>query len=101
MSITLDFSDELTIRTIEGAYEKLSEAMKGDDGLLISVSADSATDLTFVQLIETGRRAAQQAGRKFALAAPATGPLRETLRRGGFLETPDRRAFWLLEAGDH
>lgn len=66
------------------------------------VADDAAVDLTFVQLMESARRTARDGGRSFSLAAPATGPLLETLERGGFLAGDDtaRREFWLMGSGN-
>ena len=61
------------------------------------ISPDATVDLTFVQLIESARRTASEAGRAFGLAKPAAGQLRETLERGGFLAAPERREFWLMQ----
>jgi len=100
MSFTLEYSDELTVRTIEGAHQLLAAALKAEPEVLLFVAPDATVDISFVQLIEAGRRAAQESGQGFALTAPAEGALHETLRRGGFLEAADSRAFWLME-GTH
>jgi hypothetical protein len=98
--VLVEFSGDLTIRAIAGAYETLSAALSENSEVLVSVAEDSAVDLTFVQLIESARRSAADAGSALALAAPASGPLLETLRRGGFLAAADRRDFWLMGSGD-
>ena len=61
---------------------------------------DAVVDLTFVQMIEAGRKTAGAAGRGFRLATAASGALLETLGRGGFLESPGDRDFWLSESGN-
>ena len=101
MAIDVDFSGDLTVRTIDAAYQKLSLAIRDDFKVRLSVAEDATVDLTFIQLIEAGRRAAREAGRELALAAPASGSLLETLRRGGFLEAADHREFWLTGSGVH
>ena len=93
---TIAFEGDLTIRGIPGAYERLRSALAGGASVLATVAEDAAIDLTFVQLIEAARRSARDSGTVFALAAPASGALLETLRRGGFLETAPHREFWLL-----
>jgi hypothetical protein len=101
MSDIVEFSGDLTIRTIKDAYEKLSLAIADNSKTVLSVAEDATVDLIFIQLIEAGRRAAREAGRELALAAPAQGSLLETLRRGGFLEAADHRQFWLTGSGIH
>ncbi|MGZ3275876.1 MAG: STAS domain-containing protein [Caulobacteraceae bacterium] len=100
MPISLELAGDLSIRGIDAAYGLLAEAFKDDGDLLISVSADAAIDLTLVQLMEAGRKAARESGRGFRLAAPASGALLETLGRGGFLESPGDRDFWLSQSGN-
>lgn len=97
--VQVEFSGDLTIRAIAGAQESLVRALGEGSRVVASVAEDAAVDLTFVQLIEAARRAATAAGGEVALAGPATGPLLETLRRGGFLEAADSREFWLMESG--
>jgi hypothetical protein len=77
------------------------DALGGGGRTTVTVSADAVIDLTLVQLLESGRRAAAEGGGRLMLAEPATNALAETLRRGGFLQTVEQRAFWLLETGEH
>lgn len=100
MPIALELAGDLTIRGIDAAHGLLVDGFKQDGDVLVSIAADSVADLSFVQLIQAGRRTALAGGRGFSLAAPAAGTLLETLGRGGFLEAPDDRAFWLLESGN-
>src|ERR1700761_191386 len=97
MSKSLDYDGDLTIRTMGGCREALVSALAESPAVTLSIAEDAAVDLTFVQLIEAGRRTAAQDGRALALAGPAAGSLHEVLRRGGFLETAENREFWLLE----
>lgn len=101
MSKSLDYGGDLTIRAMGGRQEALASALADNPTVLLSVAEDAAIDLTFVQLIEAGRRTALDAGRTLALAKPAAGSLHEVLRRGGFLETAESREFWLLETERH
>jgi hypothetical protein len=98
--VLVEFSGDLTIRGITGAYETLSLALGSGSEVLASVPEDSMVDLTFVQLVESARRSARDNGHGFALTAPASGVLLETLRRGGFLAGADNREFWLMGSGD-
>ena len=94
-SFPVEFSGELTIRSIGEAHQRLSEALAEHGSVVARVAQDAVIDLTFVQLIESARRSAQADGRAFAMAAPAEGSLRETLQRGGFLGEAAGREFWL------
>lgn len=92
---TIEFVGELTIKTIADAHARLTEAFGASGAVQADVAADAAVDLTFVQLIESARRTAREAGVVFGLAAPAAGQLRETLARGGFLAAAHDQEFWL------
>ena len=100
MSNSLELAGDLSIRGIDAAHGLLVNAFKADGDVLMSIAADAAVDLTFVQMVESGRRTARDSGRGFRLGAPAAGALLETLGRGGFLESPGDRDFWLLESGN-
>jgi ABC-type transporter Mla MlaB component len=97
---TIEFVGELTIRTIAPLRERLIESLSGSAAVQAQVAADATVDLSFVQLIESARRTAREAGGEFALAQPAAGQLHETLQRGGFLAAADDRKFWLMQAED-
>jgi ABC-type transporter Mla MlaB component len=97
---TIEFVGELTIKTIADAHSDLAAALTASDAVQAQVAEDAAVDLTFVQLLQSARRTAREAGAAFGLAAPAAGALRETLERGGFLSAPEDREFWLMQAED-
>ena len=94
------FSGDMTISNIEVAYADLDAALRQDGPVVMDVSGITETDLTFVQLMESARRKAAEAGRDFALRHPADGAVLEVLRRGGFLgdDTSERAKFWLQGA---
>ena len=98
---TVGLSGELTLRWVADVARRLSEALEEHASVRAEIAPDAEVDLTFVQLIEAARRAANDSGKVFSLAGPAQGPLLETLQRGGFLSraNPERRAFWLTESG--
>ena len=96
----VELSGELTIRTIGDAHQQLRDALAAHPEVAASVDPAASVDLTLIQLLESARRSAAEQGRGFALAAPATGGLLETLTRGGFVETADQRAFWLKDSGE-
>jgi hypothetical protein len=97
---TIEFVGEQTIRTVAEAHRRLTEALVSSGAVEASIKAQTSVDLSFVQLIESARRTAREAGASFRLAEPATGPLRETLERGGFLAAPADREFWLMQTED-
>ena len=97
--LTVDLAGELTLGTIAEAHAKLRDALDAHPAVSARIDAEARVDLSFVQLIESARRSARDAGASFVLAAPAQGALLETLRRGGFVETAKQRAFWLEQPG--
>lgn len=93
----VEFAGELTLRTIADAHARLQDAFEANPDVTARIDADATVDLSFVQLIESARRTARDAGGDFVLAAPAEQGLLETLRRGGFIQTDSQRAFWLQQ----
>lgn len=100
MPISLEFAGDLSIRGVDAAHQLLVNAFNEDGDVLVSIAADAIVDLTLVQVMEAGRKTARDSGRGFGLATPASGALLETLGRGGFLESPGDRDFWLLQSGN-
>lgn len=101
-TFSVELGGELTIRSIGDVRTRMIDALRDHPQVTAKITDDAIVDLTFVQLMESARRTARDDGKGFALAAPATGPLRETLERGGFLAEDDmaRREFWLLGSRD-
>ena len=101
--LVVEFAGELTLRTIADAHARLQAAFEAGSAVTARIEADATVDLSFVQLIESARRSARDAGGDFTLAAPAEQGLLETLRRGGFVQTESQRAFWLQQqtSGTH
>jgi len=91
----LDLNGPLNLKTISAAHGQLVAALAASADLTLRLDADPTADLTLVQLIESARRSARAQGGALTLARPAEGGLLDTLKRGGFLETPDQREFWL------
>jgi hypothetical protein len=98
----VDFSGELNIRNISDVHGRLVEALSSNSSVTVQIADDATVDLTFIQLIESARRTARDGDQVLTMAAPATGPLMETLMRGGFLTDTDaeRRNFWLRSSGN-
>lgn len=97
----IDLSGNLTIRTAEEIRHRLLDAVINNDSLLlIDCSAATEVDLTFIQILKSARLSALARGQDVRLAFPASGPLLETLQRGGFVseDSPSYLAddnFWL------
>jgi len=100
MPISVELAGDLSIRGADAVHAQLIEAFKQDGDIVVSTADDAVVDLTFVQMIEAGRKTASAAGRDFRLATAASGALLETLGRGGFLESPGDRDFWLTKSGN-
>lgn len=97
---SVQLAGDLTIRGIADAHGQLLDALRSDLALSICVATDALVDLTLVQLIESARRSAEEAGGALVMEAPAQDALLQTLDRGGFLQTPDQRSFWLQTRED-
>ncbi len=95
---TIEFSGELCIREIGAAHARLTAALQGQAAVVLAIDDQATVDLSFVQLLESARRTADEDGGAVSLAGPATGDLLEVLQRGGFLNTGRGRAFWLNES---
>lgn len=68
-----------------------------NDCLVVELTSDIPVDVCGVQLLISAKTYAEQCGRRFRLAGPAAGALRQLLDEGGFLNGADAaaRAFWL------
>lgn len=99
-AFTIAFEGDLTIRGVAAAHGQMVEALAASGEVIAQIDPEASVDLTFVQLMESARRAASEAGGALDLAQPATGGLLETLQRGGFLADPERRQFWLKTSED-
>ncbi|MDC7788927.1 STAS domain-containing protein, partial [Rhodoplanes tepidamans] len=89
-----------TVRTIAAAHERLTTELARAGGVRIRLDDLAEFDLGLVQLVLAARRSAAAAGKSLALAAPASGALRTTLDRAGFLAIDPADplggpAFWL------
>ena len=96
-NVVIPFAGNVTISNIRQVHDDISTAMAEGESLILDVEAIAETDLTFVQLVESARRKAEETGVSLTLRHPAAGPLLEVLQRGGFLDgnTSDRAKFWL------
>jgi hypothetical protein len=87
----------LTVRAITTTREELLKFIDRNGAATIELADNSQIDISFIQMIEAARIYAETAGKRVALAQPATGPLLDVLRRAGFLEgmSAEDAKFWL------
>lgn len=97
---TIELAGDLTLKAMGDVHGRMVEAIGGNGAVIARIDPEAPVDLTFVQLMESARRAASEAGGELVLAEPAGGALLETLQRGGFLTDPDRSRFWLKTSED-
>jgi ABC-type transporter Mla MlaB component len=94
-SAPIRLSGALNLNTIAPTHKILSEALQGCSRVAVELESGDDIDLTLVQLLIAARRTAEAEEGSFALTRPADGALLQMLRRGGFVETAQQRAFWL------
>lgn len=99
--ISVDIAGEAGISSIGTHFERLKAALSSSQSVVANIAEDAEVDLTLIQLIQSSRRFASEAGKDFALAGPPSGRLLDALRRGGFLSDPADQAFWLSGPGIH
>lgn len=90
---------EMSLRTISEAHSALSSAFAVGGNVIADIRDISDPDLSFVQLLISALRTAQQSGQTFSLSVPADADLQKIIRRGGF-NTPDLNALWQLPQGE-
>jgi hypothetical protein len=73
-----------TIVAVGEIAPRLRAALDTADAVTLDLSTLESCDLSFVQLVEAGRRTAAARGKTFALAQPAPPPLAAILSRAGF-----------------
>ncbi len=91
----LSIAGDADIHTIAKIHAQILGEMQQHHSVVLNTDKLESVDLTCVQLIESARRSAIKAGTAVRLLNGATGALRQTLQRGGFLENAADRAFWL------
>lgn len=93
----IELCGNLSLPSIVEVHEKVLSAFEQDLPIVVDLEGVTDADLTLVQLLEAARTSAFRRGRSLSLSAPASGPTRAVLERGGFLGAPDRAAFWLQD----
>lgn len=93
----IELCGNLSLPSIVEVHKKVLSAFEQDLPIVVDLDGVTDADLTLVQLLEAARTSAFRRGRSLSLSAPASGPTRAVLERGGFLGAPDRAAFWLQD----
>ena len=95
-------SGKITLTNIGEAHTILVEALDRCGSASIEIDGVTEADLSFVQLIESARRAFAERGRTLSLRNGAGQVVLPILRRGGFLDPsdPSRASFWLQEGAN-
>jgi hypothetical protein len=99
---SINIGEMISIRTISLTHDSLLAAIDQGEAVEIEMPASAEIDLCGIQLLESARLYAGVAGKTLCLATPVEAPVRDVLRRGGFLEQPtaDFSEFWFHgEAG--
>jgi anti-anti-sigma regulatory factor len=95
-------SGKFTLSNISEAHRTLLEVLDIDTPVSIDIDGVTEADLSFVQLIESARRAFAERGQALSLRNGAGEAVLPVLRRGGFLDPsdPSRTSFWLKEGAN-
>jgi len=99
----LVLTGQITLQSAEAIHAKLLEVVS-QPVVEIDLGGATEVDLSLVQLILAARLSAERLDGKFTLSQPASGPLLETLRSGGFSgadgdEAGPDQAFWFQVTG--
>lgn len=93
----IELSGVQTVRSIRAVHFRLTDELARNQAIEIDCNAVTELDLSLIQLLLAAKRSADKVGKSFTLAAPAAGPLRDSLDRAGFLAAGESStaAFWL------
>jgi anti-anti-sigma regulatory factor len=85
------------IRNIKDIHADLLTYIKNNDEIKVDLDGCEENDLSLVQLIESGRKTAEAAGKPISLANPVSDSIKNTLDRAGLFEafSKDDLKFWL------
>jgi anti-anti-sigma regulatory factor len=90
MTRVVEFSDPLTLRTVEDAFVRLEAALSEPGDLEIDCAAVSDVDLSGAQLLVSAAKTAVGEGRGVRVIWPSSGALQRTLSRAGLVEAFER-----------
>ncbi|MEH3038072.1 MAG: STAS domain-containing protein [Sphingomonas adhaesiva] len=82
---TVTAAEDLCLPTIGTLAQTLRDALTAGASVRLDLSGVAAPDLSVLQLVQSARATAAQAGGALTLTAPAGAALRAVLERAGFL----------------
>jgi len=97
----LRLPQNLTVRAITIVQQEMLQFLDKTTSATIDLDDDCQVDISFIQLMEAARIYADTAGKRIALARPASGSTLDVLKRSGFLEgmSAEDMKFWLHQGG--
>lgn len=90
MTRVVEFSEPLTLRTVEQAHARLLAALSQPGTLRIDCAAAADIDLSGAQLLVSAAKTAVSEGRRIDVIWPTSGALQRTLSRAGLVELFER-----------
>ena len=101
----LSLAGSLTIENASELRKKLIAALIREDALKVSVDADAAVDLSFLQLLCSAHRTASKLGKSFTLGHAASGNFLTAVESAGYFRkrgcARDREETCLWIGGGH
>ena len=101
----LTLGGSLTIENASVIRNKLIEALMKEDALKVSVDADAAVDVSFLQLLCSAHRTASRLGKSITLARDASGNFFAAVESAGYFRSSgcarDREKTCLWTGGGH
>jgi len=96
METDLQITSSATVRNARDIQDQCLAALAGEGAIHINIAGITDADLSFVQLLQALRTAAEAAGRVVRLRSPAPAPVAALLERAGFLAAPSPQDldFW-------
>lgn len=77
----------MTIKNVAAVAAEIAAALSRSDRIDLSLPEDSEVDISFLQLLVSMQKSAEASGKTVRLAHPPAGAFRDSLLRGGLLET--------------
>jgi hypothetical protein len=102
---SVDLDGSRTIRNAEDTRSLLMEALKRPSPIRLNCSAVDEADLSFLQLLFSARKSAEDAGKTLTLSHPASAPFLAAASRAGFATAPcafgGKDSYWLIKEDGH
>jgi len=101
----LTLAGSLTIENASVIRKKLITALMKEDALKVSIDADAAVDVSFLQLLCSAHRTASKLGKSFTLGPAASGNFLAAVESAGYFRKKgcarDREETCLWMGGRH